>query len=192
MRRERLVAFACTVAFAAALTAGCVMSYVAVGGTMSLPEYGVEATLPPGWYQATRAQEMFVVTRDGFLLQNIRLQRVEIEKDLKSTKRKFDAKMPPLDVAEVELDEARTAPAVGDFALEENAPATVAGRPGFRLVYTWKTKEGLRLTRVHYGFLDGKWVYRLIYQAAARYYFDKDLAAFERVRQSLKLLAGSA
>ncbi len=44
----------------------------------------------------------------------------------------------------------------------------------------------------NYGFLDGKWVYRLIYQAAARYYFDKDLAAFERVRQSLKLLAGSA
>ena len=76
--------------------------------------------------------------------------------------------------------------------MEENAPATVAGRPGFRLVYTWKTKEGLRLKRVHYGFMDGKWVYRLVYQAAARYYYEKDLATFERVRESFKLLGGPA
>ena len=50
----------------------------------------------------------------------------------------------------------------------------MAGEPGFRLVYAWKTKEGLRLKAVHYGLLDEQWLHRLIYQAAARYYFDRD------------------
>jgi len=31
-------------------------------------------------------------------------------------------------------------------------------------------------------------VYRLIYQAAERYYFDRDLPTFERVRESFRLL----
>ncbi len=174
------------------LLAGCALRYAAVGGDMSFPEYGFALTAPQGWYQATGPVEAFLITRDGRLLQFIGIQRVEMDKELKFTKRKFDGKMPPHEVAEVELDNERSEPGVGDFAVEENAPATVAGRPGFRLVYTWKTKEGLRLKRVHYGFLDGKWVYRLMYQAAARYYYEKDLATFERVRDSFKLMGGSA
>ena len=59
-------------------------------------------------------------------------------------------------------------------------------------MYSARLKSGLRLKTVHYGLLDGKWVYRLIYQAPARYYFEKDLATFEQVRESFKLLAGSA
>jgi hypothetical protein len=72
--------------------------------------------------------------------------------------------------------------------LIENIPTTVGGKPGFRLLYSWKTKDRLRLKRVQYGFVDGKLVYRLIYQAAARHYFDRDLATFERVRESFRLL----
>jgi hypothetical protein len=41
-------------------------------------------------------------------------------------------------------------------------------------------------------FLEGKWVYRLIYQAAARYYFDRDLATFETLRESFRLLTKPA
>lgn len=62
------------------------------------------------------------------------------------------------------------------------------GRGGFKLVYTWTTKDGYRLKRIHYGFLEGKWVYRIIYQAAARHYFDRDLATFEKLRESFRLL----
>ena len=39
---------------------------------------------------------------------------------------------------------------------------------------------------------DGLWVYRVIYQAAARYYFDHDLQNFERVLGSFRLLTKSA
>ena len=64
----------------------------------------------------------------------------------------------------------------------------MAGLPGFKLVYSFRAVNGLRLKRVHYGVLVRDWVYRIQYQAAARYYFDKDLATFERVRESFRLL----
>jgi len=66
------------------------------------------------------------------------------------------------------------------------------GRQGFRLVYTWATKDGRRLKRIHYGFMEGKWVYRIIYQAAARHYFDRDLTTFEKLRESFRLLTKPA
>ena len=122
----------------------------------------------------------------------IRVERVSIEKELSHTKRKFAPGMPPHDVAELEMDDFRSNPDVFNCQLLENAPAAVGGRAGFRLAYSWSTKDGLRLKRVHYGFLDGKWVYRLIYQAAARYYFDRDLATFDRVRESFRLLTTPA
>ena len=64
------------------------------------------------------------------------------------------------------------------------------GRRGFRLVHTWTTKGGYRLKRIHYGFMEGKWVYRIIYQAAARHYFDRDLATFEKLRESFACSPG--
>ena len=64
----------------------------------------------------------------------------------------------------------------------------MAGLPGFKLVYSFRVVNGLRLKRVHYGVLVRDWVYRVQYQAPARYYFDKDLATFERVRESFRLL----
>jgi hypothetical protein len=96
--------------------------------------------------------------------------------------------MLPQDVAEVELEEVRSDQGVRSFELLENVPFQVTGLPGFKLVYTFKTENGLRLRRIHYGVLVRDRVHRVQYQAAARYYFDKDLATFERVRESFRLL----
>ena len=86
------------------------------------------------------------------------------------------------------MQDLRPSPDLFNFELLDNNPASVGGKQGFKLVYTRKTKEGLRLKRIQYGLVDGKWVYRLIYQAATRHYFDRDLATFERVRESFRLL----
>ncbi len=179
------------------LLAGCA-PFVLASGKQTLTEYEFEVTVPEGWYRAMHAPgtleafEGLVLTRDGLVLQQIRVERVAMDKDLKFTKRKFDPKLPPHEVAEIELDDHRSNPDVFNLTVEENAPATVDGRRGFRLVYTWQTKDGYRLKRIHYGFLEGKWVYRLTYQAAARFYFDRDLAIFERLRESFRLLSKAA
>lgn len=179
------------------LLAGCA-PFVLASGKQTLTEYEFEVTVPEGWYRAMRAPgtleapEGLVLTRDGLALQQIRVERVAMDKDLKFTKRKFDVMLPPHEVAEIELDDHWSNPNVFNLTVEENAPAMVDGRRGFRLVYTWQTKDGYRLKRIHYGFMEGKWVYRLIYQAAARHYFERDLTTFDKLRESFHLLTKPA
>ncbi len=189
------------------LLAGCVSTpvYVPATGSVSLPDHGLQVTIPDGWHRLMRAAagqggaretaeipEGLVLTRDGLLLQQIRAQRVAVDEKLQFTKRGFDMKLSPHEVAEVELDDHRSNPGIFNLTVEENAPATIDGRQGFRLIYTWTTKDGYRLKRIHFGFMEGKWVYRLIYQAAARHYFDRDLPVFDRLRESFRLLAKAA
>src|SRR3990172_5283475 len=165
---------------------GCA-PWVMVEGPYRMDSQGYEVSLPAGWRRATTVGDSLLVTRDGVSLQNIRVERVAIGDELKHRKKKFAKGMLPQDVAALELDEVRSDQAVRNFALVENIPFQVTGFPGFKLVYTFKTGNGLRLRRIHYGVLLRDWVYRIQYQAAAKYYFDKDLAAFERVRESFKV-----
>jgi len=119
-------------------------------------------------------------------LQNIKIERVGVGQNLKHTKKKFAKGMSPQDVAEVELDEVRSDQGMRNVEMLENVPFQAAGLPAFKLVSTFRDENGLRLKRVHYGVLVRGWVYRLQYQAAARYYFGKDLSTFERVRERFR------
>lgn len=197
------------VVIAVVVFAGCA-PITAVSGKLAIPEQGFEMQVPEGWYRVEsigrhqltaagvsfpallmqRDDEGLLLTRDGLMLQAVRVERVRGDKGLQYTKRRVAAGMPVHDLAELELDNLRSNPEALNVEVLDNAPDTVAGRPGFRLAYTWKTRRGLRLKAVHYGVADGETLYRIVYQAAARYYFDKDAAAFEQVRQSFRL-AGS-
>jgi len=159
-----------------------------VEGPYRVDSQGYEANLPAGWRRATTVSDSLLLTRDGVSLQYIRIERVAVGDELTHTKKKFAKRMSPQEVGEVELEEVRSDQAVRNFELLENVLFQVAGFPGFKLVYTLKTEGGLRLKRVHYGVLVRDWVYRIQYQAPARYYFEKDLATFERVRESFRLL----
>jgi hypothetical protein len=120
-------------------------------------------------------------------LQYIRIERVAVGHEIPHTKRILAKGMSPQDVAEVELDEVRLDQRMRNFELAENVPWQVAGLPGFRLVYSFEAVNGLRLKRVHYDVLVRDGIYRIQYQAPARYYFEKDLATFERVRESFRI-----
>ena len=173
----------------ALLIVGCAsLPYVPVEGTVAPSKYGFQVTMPPGWYRATAVEDRLLMTRDGLLLQSINVGRTSIDEALKLTGRKFDDTMSPSQAAGLEIDEVRSFSEHLDLSVEDNSLAVVAGRPAFRLVYAWHTRGGLRLKAVHYGFVDGRWVYHLIYRAAVRHYFDRDLDAFEQVRESFRLL----
>jgi hypothetical protein len=148
---------------------------------------GFEVTLPAGWRRATEVSDSLLLTRDGVSLQYIRIARVAVGDELTHTKKKFAKRTSPQDVAALELEEARSDQGIRNLELLENVPFQVAGLPGFKLGYTFRAVDGLRLRRVHYGVLVRDGVYRVQYQAAARYYFDKDLATFGRVRESFRV-----
>ena len=164
---------------------GCA-PWTQVGGKLVDDSLKVQADLPAGWMRSNTIQDALLITRDGVLFQYITVQRIQIDKSLPNTKKKFANHMLPQEVAEVELDNARSNPNVTHFELIENVPVDVDRQPGFKLVYTYRTKEGLKFKRVHYGFLLGEWVYRIQYQAPEQYYFDRDLSVFEQVRTSLR------
>jgi hypothetical protein len=196
------------VVLALLVTAACA-PITAVSGKVALAPQGLELDMPAGWYRIEpigqqhlvnagvplpallidRSIEPALLTRDGIPLQVIRIERLPIDKELSSTKRKLARGMPAHDVAELELDNVRSNPEALNFQHVETTPATVAGRSGFRLVYAWKTKAGLPIRAMHYGFLDDAALYRVVYQAAARHYFERDLATFEQIRQTLRLTA---
>ena len=69
----------------------------------------------------------------------------------------------------------------------DRAETTISGKPGFWTVFTYKTKDELKLKVVYCGVLDGEWFYGIRYSAAQRHYFDKDLKTFETVLRSFKL-----
>ncbi len=165
---------------------GCA-PWVMVEGLYRMDTQGYEATLPAGWRRATTVSDSLLITRDGVSLQYIRIERVTVGHELTHTKRKLAMGMSLQDVAEVELDEVRSDQGMRNVKLVESTPFPVAGLPGFKLVYSFRDVNGLRLKRVQYGVLVRDGVYRVQYQAAARYYFDKDLATFERVRESFKV-----
>ena len=64
----------------------------------------------------------------------------------------------------------------------------IAGNPGFRIVFAYKTDDGLKMKGVVYGLMQGEWFYVLKFAAPQRHYFDRDLKTFEQVVASARLI----
>lgn len=144
--------------------------------------------LPQGWMRWTQDENgRLVVTRDGALLQLIMVEHYSVEQPLKHTKKKLAKGMMPQEAAEVLLDNFSSNKDISAVEVKENRPITMSGKPGFRTVFTYKTKDDLKVRVVYCGVMDGEWFYGIRYSAPQRYYFDKDLKTFETVLRSFKL-----
>jgi len=168
------------------LITGCA-PWVKVGGLYKSPPHNFSVELPNGWMRLNTGDRLYI-TRDGVLLQNIIIERLNIEKPLEHTKKKFSKDMLPQEVAEVVLDNISSDQTVLNFEVKENIPARISGFPGFKVVFTYKNKDGLWLKSILYGFIGDEWFYGIRYTAARRYYFDKDLRTFEKVFESFRLI----
>jgi hypothetical protein len=131
------------------------------------------------------------LTRDGLLLQQISIGRIPVTEELPNTKRKLAQGMIPLEAAEVMISDIRSNSNLRNQDIIENAPASVGGYPGFKLHYTYRTEEELKVEGLFYGALVGNWLYYVLYEAPAQHYFSKDLRLFETTRSSFQILKGS-
>ena len=80
--------------------------------------------------------------------------------------------------------------AIQSYELKENTPATLDGLQGFKITYSYKSRDGVKHKAVIYGFLYSEWLYEIRYHATERYYFDKDLMTFEQFVASFRLIKG--
>jgi hypothetical protein len=170
---------------------GCA-TWVAVGGKYTMSSQNFEVKLPNGWRKFEFAKDALLITKDGLTLQQIRISRMSIDKDLNHTKKKFAEGMLPPEVAEMVIDNFRSNPNILNQKIIENTPAQIGGYSGYKLVFTYQTKEGLTKKGINYGFISGNWFYEILYEAADRYYFAKDIAAMEKVKDSFRLIKETA
>ena len=171
-----------------ALLAGCATPrWTQVGGEYKNEKLNFIVDLPQGWMRAGD-EHVLNATREGFPLQHILVSRFGIDQPLANTKKKFQKGMLPQEVAEVALDQFGSDPKLTHLAILENKPAAICGNPGFRVVFTYRFKEGARYKDVVYGFLLKDHFYFLRYSAAQRHYFDRDAETFEKVVRSFRLI----
>lgn len=175
------------------LAAGCASGprWVPAAGDYSAQSGRFTVRLPDGW-MLLPSPEKVVASRDGVFLQRIDVRTHEVGKPLGGTKKVFSRGMLPQEAAEVVQDAIVSSPGMQGAALIENAPAEVAGRPGFKLVLDYKDRDGLKMKTVVYGVLAGDTLYELMYRAPERHYFDRDASTFEAVRASFRIATGVA
>lgn len=170
---------------------GCA-TWVAVGGPYKMDSQNFTVELPNGWRKFNLAGNQLLITKDGFSLQRINIFRLEVDEDLPHTKKKLVEGMLPQEVADVVIDNFRSNTGIMNQEILENSPAQIAGRPGFKILYKYQTNAGLNVKGVNYGFMSGKWFYEILYEAAERHYFARDLAAFEKIKDTFSLIKPAA
>lgn len=172
----------------ALLLAGCATpKWSQVGGEYKNEPYNFSAELPPGW-MSLNGKEGLLATKDGFSLQSIAIGRMEVNKPLPNTKKELKRGMLPQEAAEVVVDSFSSEQNYLNLEILENVPAKVGDYEGFRGVWMYGLKDGLKKKNVFYGFFAGDYYYYLRYSAPRRYYYDRDIDAFEKVVRSFKLV----
>jgi hypothetical protein len=159
-----------------------------VGGLYETSSHNFKTDFPDGWRKYNHDSSQVLITKDGFSLQWIAISRTPIDKELEYTQKKFSKQMLPIEVAEVVIDNLRSNPQISRMEILENNPALIGGYPGFKILYEYETEKGLTRKGVSYCNLVGEWCYKISYEAPARYYFERDLPALQKVKESFKLL----
>ena len=162
--------------------------WMKVGGVYKNTKEQYSVDLPQDWMKFN-SNEQLLVSRDGPLLQNIIIERVDINEELEHTKKKLQKSMLPQEASEVIIDNISSDSEVLNLNIIENIPITIDLYPGFKIFFTYNNKDGLNFRSIYCGFLSGDWLYTIKYTAADRHYFQNDVAEFEHVLNSFRLLS---
>jgi len=158
----------------------------ATGGSYERASQNYLVESPEKWVKLD-SNKYLIFTRESAFEQYILIQQRPVDKPFKHTKRTFDKGMLPQEAAEVIIDEIISDRAILNFKVIENAPAVVNEYDGFKVVFTYKDREGLAFKTIYYGFLHGDWFYSLRYNAHENHYSENDVQTFERVLKSFQI-----
>jgi hypothetical protein len=150
---------------------------------------GFEVVPPPAWMRFNGRDDTLVLTRDGTALQRIVVGSSDVGKPIGigASKRPVQAGMSPQELAELVIDDIRAAESLTAIQILENAPATLSGRSGFRVVASFRDGRGLPRRIALYGLSDGARLYEVFYVAPERHYFARDLPVFEELVRTFRL-----
>jgi len=151
-----------------------------------LPDADFSVDIPDGWWKREYTGK-YMLTKDEPYQQYVLIQQRPLTKAFRYTKKKIRRGMLPQEAAGIIIDELASDRYLMNFSVIENAPATVDGHAGFRILFTYTDKKKSQFKTLYYGFINADSFYTLRYCAAARHYFEKDMASFDQIISSFKL-----
>lgn len=152
-----------------------------------LPPHIATIDIPRQWSRVKREGPL-LITRDGAFRQYVLVQEIHVDRPFHHTGKRLKKGMLPQAAAEVIVDEIASDRAVLDFRLIENRPDVINDHEGFRLVFTYRTREGRPCRTLYYGFMKEEWFYSIRFNAVDPDLFQRDLAAFQKIKESLRLI----
>jgi len=142
---------------------------------------------PEKWIKIQK-QHYLMFTRSDPFSQYILVQQRHVDKPFGHTKKKINRGMLPQEAAEVIGDEIISDRSVSNYQVIESLPVKVGGYDGFKMVFTYKTREGLKFKTLYYGLVQGEWFYNLRFNAAEGKFSDNDIETFMKVFKSFRLV----
>ena len=152
----------------------------------AVPETYTVST-PRGW-RKINTPKYYMITKEGAFLQYALIQERPIDKPFLYTKKKLKRGMLPQEVAGIVVDELSSDRNLTHFKLMDNAPASIKGNEGFKLIFTYKDRDGSSFKTLYYGFVRNGIFYNLRYTATKRHYFDKDVKTFYKLLDSFRIV----
>jgi hypothetical protein len=168
----------------ALVLSGCAVWTKLEGGVVS--HAGVSVTAPADWVQLTANRDLLMITRDGLGVQHISVAFLTGDKIFPKTKQAFSVDVAPQELAQRVVGELRQTPEMSGLEIKNVAPATVAGKPGFRALVEWRNERGAAFQRVVAGSAVDGGLLIVQYHALKRHFYERDLKTFESVLASAR------
>jgi len=162
----------------------------------------ISVTFPVGWMQTKLPQEqpvynknkkiipqeIITATRDGIGIQTISAVKRFNKFAFPSIEKKLSPDMLPSEVADLYVTDLRRQSGLERLRVVSTKPVMIGKKHGFRSVVTYKNKDGLRIMRDTYGFVDNTGLYMISYSGPYLYYYRRDAREFARTVRSFHRL----
>jgi hypothetical protein len=142
--------------------------------TVKIPEQWMRLNVP----------DSFMVSKDGPFEHYIYIQQRHVNDPLPHARKCLTPGMKPAELADVLIQEISSDPGVLDLQVVESGVAQVSHHDGFKMIFTYRVKEGYNFKTLYYGFLSGDWFYGIRYNADVNKYCDEDVRVFEEMMKT--------
>ena len=146
--------------------------------------------MPNDWHILKNSKKGTLITKDGLYLQTISITERNVDNATTEGKKNIIKKnMLPNEIATALLADLESDASLKKLGVLNNSILTISGKKGCNISVRYTTAKGLKTRAIYYGLLDGNTFYLICYEAAERYYFEKDLPTFENMMKTFQLLA---
>ena len=168
----------------------CIVSFLACahnGGLTKPASYGYKVDIPEGWRKIDNNRYL-LVTKENPFQQYILVQNRPIGKSFRHTKKTMRKTMLPEEAAQIIIDELISDRNLVNLKLLNNAPESIKGFAGFKILYTYQDAEGHTFKTLYYGFIKDDTFFNLRFTASDRFHFQRDIEAFRIMLRSFEIV----